>query len=1122
MSQYDIVDQLQRRAAIDPTASFIVQAPAGSGKTELLIQRFLALLGQVERPQQILAITFTRKAAAEMRNRLLEALNLASEERPGEEHKALTWELANRVLMQDKEKNWNLLQNPSLLAIQTIDSYNSSLVQKMPWLSRFGSLPELAADADRLYLKATERLLLRLGTNRPGSEQLARLLSHLDNRVKRLQQMLMSMLQKRDQWLRHLFQIQGADARKHLETALAQLVEQHLVELVAAFPGGLSEDILSCGRVAAANLSDKKERPLLYLTDLDWLPQARADHLAVWQGIADLLLTSGGDLRKSRGIDARCGFPAAEQETRSRMQQLVAAVEEYPEFVALLTTCREMPAAKYPEDQWQILECLVDLLPLLGGELWLVFQAEGTSDFAEIALMANAALGEVEDPSDLLLKLDSALEHILVDEFQDTSWMQYGLLEKLTCGWQPGDGRTLFLVGDPMQSIYRFREAEVGLFLKSFSGQLGSEGPLLEPIRLRCNFRSQQGIVDWVNATFSVLFPTQIDIARGAVPLASANAVLEPLAGSAVQLTAFSGRDDSAEARRVADLVEQAQREDPDQSLAILVRSRTHLPQILSQLRERKIAYQAQDIELLGTQPAALDLIALTRALLHHADQLSWLTVLRAPWCGLVLTDLQLLCDVASGTTLPGILSQEKNLQLLSQDGRHRLERVWPCLSRALEQRGGFPLRELVESCWLSLGGPACYDKTGVEDAGLVLDLLESLEQGADLQTLEDLSEGVAKLFAQPDSSADGRLQVMTIHKAKGLEFDQVILPGLGRMPARNDSPLLRWMEHPQVGLLLAPIAARDGSEQDPVYRTLGRLENDKQELEAVRLLYVAATRAKKRLHLLGHADLNKQDELQPAVGSLLEKLWPVIKQDFIASAEPAQAKEERRRKLMLKRLAVDWQVPSLSPLNLPVFDLADSASIPGSKVEKNFLFSGWEQQTRRHIGTIVHQVLEKIALQGPAIWAEYSDEVLSAYLITLGVPQQEVERALGRIRLAIEQTMKSARGRWILERHVDSGCEVEISGSIDGQLVNAVIDRTFVDASGVRWVIDYKTSTPGDQESEVTFLNREVDHYRPQLSTYVRLFSNLEQQSEIRSALYFPIADIFVEVDDATYTRHN
>ncbi len=1112
-----IIDQAERHAAIDPERSFIVQAPAGSGKTELLIQRYLALLAKVERPQQILAITFTRKAATEMRNRLLDALTAALQDCPSETHKAQTWDLATRALQRDRDCRWNLLQNPSLLAIQTIDSFNSSLVRKMPWLSRFGGLPEMADDASSLYQQATERLFQRLGTEQPGSASLKQLLAHLDNSMNRLQRMLVAMLQKRDQWLRHLYDVRQADPCEFLEASLAQVIEGELKRLVEATPEELTAELLACGRTAAANLALGKERPLLCLTDLEWMPHAESNHLPLWQGLADLLLASSGTLRKARGISASCGFPADDPQPRQRMQKLVARLEGATEFIERLAACRKLPNAQYPQEQRRILACLIELLPLLVGELWLVFRGEGKADFAEIALMAKAALGSVDDPSDLLLKLDSRLEHILVDEFQDTSWMQFGLLEMLTAGWQGGDGRSLFLVGDPMQSIYRFREAEVGLFLNAFAGRLGAQDPELEPLQLRCNFRSQQGIVDWVNHAFAEIFPGKVDANSGAVPLAPATAVHDCLTAPAVTLTAFNGRDDQSEGERVAGLVEKIRTENPQHSVAILVRGRKHLPTILARLRKKKLSYQAQDIEYLGRQPVALDLLALTRALLHPADRLSWLTLLRAPWCGLLLTDLCALGEEAQGTTLPGILQNAGRLKTLSDDGRQRIRRIWPVLEKSMNCRGRFPLRTLLESCWLSLGGAACYGPQGVEDAALVFDLIENLQQGGEMPTHDLLEEGLTRLFAVPDREADGRLQVMTIHKAKGLEFDHVILPGLGRMPAGNDSPLLRWLEHPQAGLLLAPIASEGGARQDPIYRFIGRLEREKQELETTRLLYVAVTRAKLQLYLFGHAKENKEGELTAAAGSLLAKLWPVIEEDFCRQPLVAAEEMPAGSDLSLSRLPSDWALPKIQPLPIPEPHRVTQASAQ-QEDEPQLFFSGWEQQSRRHVGTLVHKMLEQITRQGDDSWLgiepSQQEQMLKRQLLRFGVPAQELDPALKRIRDAVDQTLASRRGQWLLQSHPEEACELELSGHIDGQLLHAVIDRTFVDDSGIRWIVDYKTSTPRPAESMTTFLQRETEHYRAQLFGYSRLMTAMEPGREVRSALYFPLLDHFVEVN--------
>lgn len=1109
-----IVDARQRQQAIDPEHSFIVQAPAGSGKTELLIQRFLALLGQVERPERILAITFTRKAAAEMRNRLLEALAAAELDRPDEPHRAQTYDLARAVLNQDERLGWNLLQNPGLLSIQTIDSFNASLVRKMPWVSRLGGVPDIVEDARQLYLEATTNLFQRLGTRQVGAVELEKLLAHLDNQMEFVQQMLVDMLGKRDQWMRHLYQIEGGAPQQILEKSLTDLIEKQLGELFARVPAALCDEMLACGRIAALNLYDGKERPLLVLADAPKFPAATVADLAFWQGLADLLLTRENALRKAGGINASIGFSASEPAERQRMQKLVTDLQPDFDFIDRLAACRVLPQPRYLARQWQILECLILLLPQLVAELWLVFRRAGQVDFSEISLMATSALGASDDPGELLLRLDSALHHILVDEFQDTSEQQYALLRQLTSGWQPGDGRTLFVVGDPMQSIYRFREAEVGLFLKTAKGRLGDEGPRLEPLQLQANFRSQRGIVDWVNQSFAKIFPALADAGTGAVPLAPAVAVRPGLNPPALSLHAFIDRADRAEAVCLVDQIERAQAQDPQQTLAILVRSRSHLRHILEELRNRRISYQAQDIDLLGCQPVALDILALTRALLHPADRLAWLSLLRAPWCGLLLADLLILSEPGFASSIYHLLLNPALVARLSVDAQQRIAQVEPVLTRAIGWRGSFPLRRVVEGCWLALGGPGCYGHRVQEESALVFDALERVERGGELPTLECFEAEIARLYVQADADADGRLQIMTIHKAKGLEFDQVFLPGLGRSPASDKNPLLRWLEHPDHGLLLAPVAARDGSDEDPVYRLISQLEKEKGRCEDGRLLYVAATRARNHLHLFGHARLDKKGDLKPNSDTLLEKLWPVVADEFCRSAQ-AQAEEESAvSSQALTRMTPGWSLPHFDTFAAETASFIETDSVAPD--EKN-LFSGWEKQTNRHVGTLVHEVLEQLGLKGIAAWgAEDSARLkqqLVRRLICLGVPPAERNLALQRVFNALETTLASRVGQWILAEQRGGRCELALSGVIDQQVVHAVIDRSFIDEKGRRWVIDYKTSMPLPQESRESFVAREVEHYRPQLQTYVRLFRNLEPEGIFCAALYFPLIDHFVEV---------
>ncbi|NBS60218.1 MAG: hypothetical protein EBS65_24890, partial [Betaproteobacteria bacterium] len=259
---------------------------------------------------------------------------------------------------------------------------------------------------------------------------------------------------------------------------------------------------------------------------------------------------------------------------------------------------------------------------------------------------------------DLALRLDYQIRHLLIDEFQDTSISQFELVSRLTAGWMPGDGRTLFVVGDPMQSIYRFREAEVGLFLKARVEGIGSVA--LEALQLAANFRSQAGIVDWVNTAFAKVMPATEDIAAGAVPYNASQAVHAALDGAAVSVhpqlkDATNQNIGDAEAATVARIVKDIFAAAPKASdvsgdtairrpsIAILVRGRNHLREIVPRLQQEGIPFRAIEIDRLDERPVVQDLLALTRALAHEGDRLAWLAVLRAPWCGLTLADLHAL-----------------------------------------------------------------------------------------------------------------------------------------------------------------------------------------------------------------------------------------------------------------------------------------------------------------------------------------------------------------------------------------------------------------------------------------------------------------------------------------------
>jgi ATP-dependent exoDNAse (exonuclease V) beta subunit len=1129
------VDYEQRRQALDVDRSFIVQAPAGSGKTELLIQRILALLAVSSTPEEVLAITFTRKAAAEMHKRLLEALERASSDvSPPESHAAWTWTLARTALARDRELCWNLLESPTRLQVLTIDSFCATLVRRMPWLARFGEIPAIVEDPADLYRVAAERLLARLEQGRAGAGAVERLLTHLDNRVPLLRDLVVVMLGRRDQWLRHLDTANLASARPDLEAVLCQQIVMALLKLKARLDDDLLDELCILGEWAAGNLAaEEGENPLQALFEYVLPPSASVDALPAWLALARLVLTEAGDVRKT--FTKAIGFPAdknpAAREMKKRIQVACDRLRTEPVIIQCFRELRCLPAPSYGDSQWEVLVALIELLPLADYELRETFKAKGQVDFIEVTRGALAALGDDLAPSDLLLHLDSRLRHILVDEFQDTSRGQYELLSRLTTGWERDDGRTLFVVGDPMQSIYRFREAEVGLYLRARSS--GLENVQLASLTLQANFRSQAGLVAWFNTTFAPLFPHDEDEMRGAVPYSAALSVHVAAAGQATTLTCFAGRNDAAEADRIIELIRQAHAADSEQTVAVLVRSRSHLAALVPALKAAGIPWQAQEIDSLASRPAIRDLVALTKALLHPADRVAWLSVLHAPWCGLCLNDLLALCGMDAEITiwecLTGASGQPVLFPAISADGLSRLEPVVQTLARALANKGRISLRRLIESVWLGLNGPAGLTAGDLADAGQFFILLDGLDEGGDLVRIEALEERLGKLFAAPDAAAGPHLQLMTIHKAKGLEFDTVILPGLGRTVRAPERPLLLWQEQfdpkrTDAGLLLAPLPASVSDDQDPTYQAIARIHAEKDRLETMRLFYVAATRARRRLHLLGHARRKQDGSLSPAPGSFLHAAWPVLspaaENGCIETAETVDAIDRpAATALMLRRLPVGWSAPpfasSLS-ISTPVTRRASDA---GHREVSGFGLSSYTQEDRI-VGNAVHELLERIACDGLDKWSTErladAKAALRDAMICNGVSRVRVDGCLEQTLAALENTLKSPRGRWILDSHRDAACELALTGVVDGMPVHAIIDRTFIDEDGVCWIIDYKTSAPGAGESLNGFVARESGRYRSQLDDYKKLVSLRNPECEVRTALYFPVLDAWCEVDRA------
>ena len=548
-----LADHAARAAAVDPRSSAIVQAPAGSGKTTLLVTRFLTLLSLAEVPEEVLAITFTRKAATEMRSRVVLALATGTDA------------AADAARTRNTNLGWRLIDNPSRLAIQTIDSFALRLAQRMPAAAGFNLRAALTERAAPLYDEAAARLVDKLYSKDPVRPLLAKFIADNDNDANACQRLIASMLASRDQWI----------------DAVAAVAANR--ELTAReFTAG-SESLLVALKTALQEGSTSSEQSALELL----VDEEAASEPAAWRAVAARLTTKDGRFRarftKTQGFN--------DPESRAAAQLLVdglAAAGLEP----VVADMAHLPDAELSPDDVRRLGDACAVLALAIVELSELFRATSRADFTELLLSARRALGEAQQPTELALALDYQIKHLLVDEFQDTSSSQHQLLTQLTGEWSPEDSNTFFAVGDPMQSIYRFRDADVGRFLDAKRNGLANKP--LSVITLESNFRSAPTLIEWCNRIFPLLMGSVDEPMSGRVAYAGARAVQDTEGD--VRVERFADPNDEIEsiARHLSDLT----RRDPEASIGVLIRSRTHVPALLTRFRAHGLAWSGN-----GTRP---------------------------------------------------------------------------------------------------------------------------------------------------------------------------------------------------------------------------------------------------------------------------------------------------------------------------------------------------------------------------------------------------------------------------------------------------------------------------------------------------------------------------------------
>ena len=1216
-------DWRERNCVLDPSQSFLVQAPAGSGKTYLLTQRFLRLLAQAERPDEVVAITFTIAAASEMRNRVLEALE-AAESRPPDslsyppraEVETLE-QLAARALDHARRMNWQILELPGQLRITTIDAFCRSLALQNPlgWglLSGLGGTLNLSNSKEAHRRAARRTLELLEGEDTAARRSVEALLLWRDNNWQDIENLIVQMLQNRNRWFQDFVFERDADwsaLRLRLEAPFLRAARRKLETLCTKLDrlDGSREYALDLARFACANggtsvptsLAERAELPLIHAEAEPGVETLQIeDAVDAYSDLASFLLTNAGTWRKKGGLNVNNGFPPTPsgKAGKERFGEFVAGLAEEPGLEAALAAFQQATPIRYEEQEWELIRHCFAVLRTAAAQLQLIFAETGSVDFTEVAQIAQRVLApEGGYASDFAQRQADSIRHLLVDEFQDTSRQQHEMLARVVAAWPEREGRSCFCVGDPMQSIYGFRDAEVELFerLKTHGLETSSDQEFdpfpFEFVRLEANFRTVPSLVNDLNGRFTQVFGENLEEkpAPGSVQFAPAVAARESGSAARTELhLAFthSGAEDAGapassnpEATREAQLQEliglirdklEAARQcgATKYRLAVLARARKSLIPIAEALSKADIGFRALDLVKLNERPEVQDALTLAQALMNPADRTAWLGVLRAPWCGLSLSELHLLAssdEAAIQTTPIPVLLQERLPEIRAQIGERAFvaaERVGRVLRLARAERAAVngTLGTWLESVWKALGGADTVNSAQAKNLSVLWATLDKLPEG-DLDLLgAGLDAALDDLYALPDPSASGEfgVQLMTIHKSKGLEFEVVLIPDLEALSKGSDHRLMSWLERglaepgPEGEIsefLIAPIKTK-GGEASAAKRWVDGVKKERDTLELRRLFYVAATRAREELHLFARPRFGIGKAPGEAVlakpTGLLQTAWPALEEEVAQRFEDwwsgVSAEETAEAIGSLAAEAADTstnllQMPASStakptrmrrlPENYsaPTFKRTGSGPDDGAAAEPVFERTEGGMESRL-LGTAIHASLERYGhlrtTLEPAEALQGLDAALPSFVAILrsgGLARAKAESLANEALAVVRRAVASADGAWILAPHTESENEARWTGLArsDARRPSSLRpDRVFFAAKPGEdepswWIIDYKSAdlvTAAEDAKILAFWQEHRARYAPQLEAYARLLRGLhpEQKLRIRVGIFYP-----------------
>lgn len=828
-------DIAARKQSINPYKSMLIEADAGCGKTEQMARRYLSLLAHRPKPEGIFAITFTQKAASELKERIHKYLKMGTADNaPKEQHLIETWELAKSAIAEDTKNSWNLIKNPHQIKIQTIDSFCIDIVNKNILSNSYGCEISALEDASKTYELAAKTFIEK-------SEDITTIsdfISMFDNNTHKAITKIAELLPKREQFQRELENIDIEKLQKCYKSAFQYELNE--------FSSELSKPIKNDIRVVIREIFESIEssaKTTFTAKEIHFFSRYNENYDSVNLILfCNIIITSDGKSFRKK-------YPS-KMHVNEHTANLIQVILDESEL-SLIDALRigSIPLEKLHDKTTSDLQIIAKVINGAISELKSLFKETLTLDFNEITLEAIKIVQSGQQAT-------SNVTDLLIDEFQDTSASHHTLVKSILSWWNKEEVKTICAVGDPKQSLYLFRAASLGHFINV--QQNGYENIEIETIRLSVNFRSYKSVIDWVNKVFKTAFPKKDNISQGAVKHSISEAFnTTEIPSVTINPTLCEGDkniNERKEAILVADQVEQHLKDVPHETVSILIRARSYIREIDKELKKRGIFYTGVDLVKLNEKQPIIDLVNLTKILAGKHDLVSFSGLIRSPFVGILQKDMHKtispLASSKSEETLIEKISEALETLEISDDAKQRLYRLVNIINKSKPAFGNIKFANYLECVWHELEGDQFSTELQEADIRAFFDVISICEEENTIKDWALLEKTLDKLYMQPDESADRRIQIMTLHKSKGAEMDNVIIPGFHKPGSKSDSLILKWIDHPDPSVDSILLAPNVSSDYEP-YRTHISISNrNKEILEMVRLIYVGATRAKKRLSI--------------------------------------------------------------------------------------------------------------------------------------------------------------------------------------------------------------------------------------------------------------------------------